>query len=145
MCSDNRSGAPLRATTRALYLWTWTKHVESKWATRRLVSLGAEEIATWQQQLLSGGLGPKTTRNCVLLLGSLLKHARRFKWIPTNVCEDVRKPRYKVKVRAFTAAEVGAIAESADEATALLVRTTASTGLRFGEIAGLEWSSGRPR
>ena len=85
-------------------------------------------------------MGAKTTLNCVQLLGSLLKHARRFRWIATNVCEDVRKPRYKVKVRAFTAAEVALIAEKADEATALLVRTAASTGLRFGEIAGLEWS-----
>jgi len=32
-----------------------------------------------------------------------------------------------------------AIASAADERTALLVRTAASTGLRFGKIAGLEW------
>jgi integrase len=42
-------------------------------------------------------------------------------------------------VRAFTAGEVAAIAGKADEPTALLVRTAATTGLRFGEIAGLEW------
>src|ERR1700722_11332419 len=30
--SDNRSGAPLRPTTRALYLWTWNCHVERRWA-----------------------------------------------------------------------------------------------------------------
>jgi integrase len=138
--SDNRSGAPLRATTRALYLWTWNKYVEEKWAARKLVSLGAEEIATWQQELLSDGLGPRATLVCVQLLGSLLRHARRFKWIQANVCEDVRKPRYKVKVRAFTAAEVEAIKAKADEFTALLVGTAAETGLRFGELAGLEWS-----
>jgi integrase len=137
--SDNRSGAELRPTTRALYLWTWNCHVERRWAERKLLSIGAEEVASWQQELLGGGLGPKGTLNAVQLLGSLLKHARRFKWIATNVCEDVRKPRYKVKVRAFTAAEVAVIASAADERTALLVRTAASTGLRFGEIAGLEW------
>jgi integrase len=75
----------------------------------------------------------------VQLLSAVLKHARRFKWIPTNVCEGVRKPRYKVKVRAFTAAEVATLAQHADESTALLIRTAASTGLRFGELAGLEW------
>jgi integrase len=138
--SDNRSGAPLRATTRALYLWTWTKHVKERWAHRKLLSIGAEEVASWQQELLSKGLGPRATLVCVQLLGSLLRHARRFKWIQANVCEDVRKPRYKVKVRAFTAADVAAISAEADEFTALLVRTAASTGLRFGELAGLEWS-----
>jgi integrase len=75
-----------------------------------------------------------------LVPGELVKHARRFKWIQANVCEDVRKPRYKVKVHAFTAAEVAASSAEADGFTALLVRTAASTGLRFGEIAGLEWS-----
>lgn len=90
--------------------------------------------------LLAGALGAKTVLNCVQLLGSLLKHARRFKWIPTNVCEDVRKPRYRVRVRAFTAAEVAAIAGNSADSTAILVRTAASTGLRFGEIAGLEWT-----
>jgi integrase len=47
--------------------------------------------------------------------------------------------RYKVKVHAFTAADVASISAKADEFTTLLVRTAASTGLRFGELAGLEW------
>jgi integrase len=114
-------------------------HVSEKWAARKLLSVSAEEVASWQQELLSGGLGPKTTLNCVQLLGSLFKHARRFQWIPTNPCEDVRKPRYKVKVRAFTGIEVATITQAADQDAALLIRTAASTGLRFGEIAGLEW------
>ena len=137
--TDNRSGTALRPTTRALYSMTWTTHIEKKWGARKLLTVGAEEVATWQQELLSAGNGPKTVLNCVQLLGCLFKHARRFRWIAANPCEDVRKPRYKVKVRAFTAAEVATLASEADEPTALLIRTAASTGLRFGELAGLEW------
>jgi integrase len=138
--TDNRGGTSLRPTTRALYSMTWSTHVESKWSTRKLLSVGAEEVARWQQELLAAGHGAKTVLNAVQLLGSLFKHARRFRWIPGNPCEDVRKPRYKAKVRAFTAIEVAGIAQHADEATALLIRTAASTGLRFGELAGLEWT-----
>jgi integrase len=137
--TDNRSGVALRPTTKALYLMTWRKHVEPRWATRKLLSVGAEEIARWQQEMLAAKNGPKTVLNCVQLLSAVFKHARRFKWIPTNPCEDVRKPKYKVKVRAFTGAEVATLAHHADDATALLIRTAASTGLRFGELAGLEW------
>ncbi len=139
--TDNRSGVALRPTTRALYLMTWRKHVEPRWATRKLLSVGAEEIARWQQEMLAAKHGPKTVLNCVQLLSAVFKHARRFKWIPTNPCEDVRKPKYKVKVRAFTGIEVATLAQYADDATALLIRTAASTGLRFGELAGLEWDS----
>jgi hypothetical protein len=74
-------------------------------------------------------------------VGSLLKHGRRFKWIPTNVCEDARKPRYKVKVRAFIAAEVAAIVEQADESTALLIRTAAHAG--SGSVSPRAWSGSR--
>jgi integrase len=137
--TDNRSGVALRPTTKALYLMTWRKHVEPRWASRKLLSVGAEEIARWQQELLAAKNGPKTVLNCVQLLSSVFKHARRFKWIPTNPCEDVRKPKYKVKVRAFTGVEIATLANFADDATALLIRTAASTGLRFGELAGLEW------
>jgi hypothetical protein len=69
----------------------------------------------------------------------VFKHARRFKWIPSNPCEDVRKPKYKVKLRAFTGIEIATLTNFADDATALLIRAAASTGLRFGELAGLEW------
>jgi integrase len=137
--TDNRSGAALRPTTKALYLMTWRKHVEPRWAMRKLLSVGAEEIARWQQEMLAAKNGPKTVLNCMQLLSSVFKHARRFKWIPSNPCEDVRKPKYKKKVRAFTGAEVAALANHADEATALLIRTAASTGLRYGELAGLDW------
>jgi integrase len=42
-------------------------------------------------------------------------------------------------VRAFTAVELITLANNADATTALLIRTAASTGLRFGELAGLKW------
>jgi integrase len=137
--TDNRSGMALRPTTKALYAMTWRTHVEERWGSRKLLKVTVEEVARWQQELLASKNGPKTVLNAVQLLSAVLKHARRFKWIPTNVCEDVRKPKYKVKVRAFTAAEVATLAQHADESTALLIRTAASTGLRFGELAGLEW------
>jgi len=137
--TDNRAGTTLRPTTKALYLGTWRTHVEPKWAARKLLSVGAEEIARWQQEMLAAKHGAKTVLNALQLLSSVFKHARRFKWIQANPCDDVRKPRYKVKVRAFTAAEVAALTDNADISTALLIRTAASTGLRFGELAGLEW------
>ena len=60
-------------------------------------------------------------------------------------CEDVRKPRYKVKVRAFTAEEVSQLAEEANELSALLIRVAASTGLRFGEARRSQVERHRPR
>ena len=52
--------------------------------------------------------------------------------------------RYNVKVRAFTAAEVAAIAEAADAATALLVRTGPAPGYASVSLpasSGSSWTS----
>src|ERR1700681_2387594 len=68
------------------------------------------------------------------------KHARRFNWMPANPCGEVRKPKFRVKVRAFTAAEVAALTRHADDATRVLIQTAAHTGLRIGELAGLKLS-----
>jgi integrase len=74
------------------------------------------------------------------MLSFLCKHARCFNWIPANPCAEVRKPKFRVKVRAFTAAEVATLTAHADDATRVLIQTAAHTGLRIGELAGLEWS-----
>jgi len=42
-------------------------------------------------------------------------------------------------VRAFAGIDVATLANFADPATALLICTAASTGLRFGELASMEW------
>jgi integrase len=136
--SDNKNGAPLRPTTQALYSMTWRTHVDGRWGRRKLVSIGAEEISQWREEMLTRH-GAKTVLNAVQLLGSLFRHARRFQWIGGNPVEDVRKPRYRSRVRAFSAEEIATLLEHADAETALLIRTAASTGLRFGELAGLRW------
>ncbi len=137
---DNRGGVPLRLATRAIYRLTWRVHVEPVWAARKLSTIRTEEVAQWRQQMLSGGVGPRTVHNSLLMLSFLCKHARRFRWIPANPCGEVRKPKFRVKVRAFTAAEVAILTCHADDATRVLIQTAAHTGLRIGELAGLEWS-----
>jgi integrase len=53
----------------------------------------------------------------------------------------VHRPRHEYQVRAFSPEQIGTLLEVADPETALLVRTLASTGLRFGELAGLRWKA----
>jgi integrase len=78
--------------------------------------------------------------NAMQLLGSLFRHARRFKWVANNPLEDVHRPRYKSKVAAFTPAQIAALLEAADAEAALFIRVAVSTGMRFSELAGLRWS-----
>jgi integrase len=138
--SDNRSGKPLRPATRALYSMTWRVHVGPRWGAAKLRHIDAEAIARWKQEKLDGGAGAKTVINALQLLGSVMKHARRFRWVASNPLEDVHRPRYKSKVAAFTPAQIAALLEEADAEARLFIRMAVSTGMRFSELAGLRWS-----
>src|SRR6516165_4616911 len=124
--SDNRSGKPLRPATRALYSMTWRVHVGPRWGAMKLRQVDAEAIARWKQEKLDGGAGPKTVINALQLLSSVMKHARRFKWVASNPLEDVHRPRYKSKVAAFTPAQIATLLEVADAEARLFIRMAVS-------------------
>ena len=138
--SDNRSGKPLRPATQALYSMTWRVHVGPRWGAIKLRQVDAEAIARWKQEKLDAGAGAKTVLNAMQLLGSVFRHARRFKWVTANPLEDVHRPRYKSKVAAFTPTQIAILLDVADAEAGLFIRMAASTGMRFGELAGLRWS-----
>jgi len=139
--SDNRSGKPLRATTQAFYSLVWRVHLAPRWGAMKLRQVDAEAIALWKQERLDAGVGARTMRCALQILGAVFKHARRFVWTSANPLEHVHRPRHRYSVRAFTPAEIATLLEVADPETALMVRMLASTGLRFGELAGLRWSA----
>ena len=62
-------------------------------------------------------------------------------WTSANPLENVHRPRHKYEVKAFSPQQIATLLEVADPDMALIVRTLASTGLRFGELAGLRWSA----
>ena len=83
----------------------------------------------------------RTRRFAIVLAVRAAKVVARFGWTSANPLENVHRPRHKYQVKAFTPGQIGTLLEVADPETALLVRTLASTGLRFGELAGLRWSA----
>jgi hypothetical protein len=90
--SDNKSGKPLRRATQALYSMTWRVHVEPRWGALKLRQVDAEAIARWKQEKLDAGAAPKTVINALQLLGSVFRHARRFKWVATNPLSLLEQP-----------------------------------------------------
>ena len=139
--ADNKGGKPLRATTAAFYSTVWRVHLEPRWGALKLRGVDAESVARWKQEQLDAGVGARTMLCALQVLAAVFKHARRFGWTTANPLEHVHRPRHEYEVKAFTPAQIAALMEVADSETALIVRVLASTGLRFGELAGLRWSA----
>jgi|SRR5712671_1523164 len=130
----------LRLSTQAIYELTWRLHVAPLWAHRRLRSIGTEEIETWQTGLLAKGTGTRTVENAMFLLGQLFRQALRYSWVAASPVAVATKTRSHVIRAAFTPEQVAALIEAADVDTSLIIRFTAVTGLRYGEVMGLRWS-----
>ena len=130
----------IRKATQAYYLGKWRVHIARRWEHASMRSVGTEAIEEWQAKMVADGTGERTASAAVAMLGRLYKHALRYRWVEHDPASLVRKVKSSKRVRAWTPGEIAAMVAAADEDTGLFIRFAASTGLRFGELAGLKWS-----
>lgn len=84
-------------------------------------------------------LAPGTVRNVYAVLRTAMAKAVRLGWIKANPCVHIDLPRARRQEMLFlTAEEVRAVAEAIDAQYRVLIYTAAYTGLRAGELAGLQ-------
>lgn len=111
----------------------------------RLSALTSESIEQWlnamsQHQTRAGKpLSAKTIRNSFAVLSQVLKRAVRDRRIPANPCDGVDLPRVEKRDQLIlTASELEAVATAAGEYHGWHIRALGMTGLRWGELAGLQ-------
>lgn len=110
-------------------------------AGKKLSAITPEDVRGMLKTL---GSGRRRTQKAYVLLQSALKDAEREGLVRRNVCAAVNKPRVSTTARkAFTAAEARAIighaANHRDTMYATRVAMSFLTGLRQGELGGLQW------
>ncbi len=123
------------------------KHVLPRWGEYPLGGISAGEINAWAAELLAAGYAPATVSSLVKLLSRLLTDAVEARLIGENPVRRHRRRGPRVlpptgeRVWA-TPEQVVQIAEHAialgDASMGLLIITAAWTGMRWGEIAGLQ-------
>jgi integrase len=94
------------------------------------------------------GRSPKSVRNWLGVLHSLLSYAEKRDWIPSNPCRKVDFPRIEetdADIRFLAPEGVEALLRAVDldhewgPTEHALYRTAAMTGLRQGELLALRW------
>jgi integrase len=107
----------------------------------RIGILRAEQVATWQSQLLTS-LSPKTVADTRATFRSIVAEAVNLGLIPTNPVDRVRPPKIRASARrALTAAEARAVvAASAEDRFGAAIALLFVQGWRVSELLGLAWS-----
>ena len=127
----------------------WGCRVKPKWGSRTVASITSGEVQEWVSMLASeerdekGEVTRKMLSATVVLrahgiLSSLLDQARRDRLMAVNPCDGVELPRKRRKEhRYLTCDELLRLADAArDKRTIVLV--LGLTGLRWGEMSGLQ-------
>jgi len=107
----------------------------------RLGGLRAEQIATWQAELLTT-LSASTVADTRTTLRAILSEAVNLDVIGSNPADRVRPPKAaRSSKRALTAAEARAlVAAAADDRLAATIALLFIQGWRVSEVLGLAWN-----
>jgi len=103
-------------------------------------------IEKFRADMQTKGKGVRTINKCLVLLGSMLRYAIKRRWITYNAASDVSKLREAhgqkqdaLELAILTPAEINALLASTDDRYRVLLLAAALTGLRQGELLGLQW------
>jgi integrase len=107
------------------------------------------QVADWLRQLKGASgedIGNRTRRNFFGHVRTLFQFALTRRWVSRDLADEISAlPQPKTEaggeVGTFTATEIRALLESADEETRTLLAVGAFAGLRTAEIVRLDWSA----
>ncbi|MDQ3739328.1 MAG: tyrosine-type recombinase/integrase [Actinomycetota bacterium] len=108
-----------------------------------LSELTSERIEEWQQEMLGRGhFARRTIQKAQVCLHSILKRAKKKRWVERNAAEDADRITLKPSgdFNVLSVEEVEAlIRAAADETDAAIFSTAISCGLGMGELRALRW------
>jgi integrase len=122
-------------TTYAGYLRKW---ILPRWRSYRLTEVKAVQVEQWLKSLPMAKGSKAKIRN---IMSALYSHALRWEWVSTNPITHVRQSAKRSRIPTVLTPEQvkGFLANLVDPAkTAVLLG--ALTGLRVGELLGLQWA-----
>jgi integrase len=131
----------LKETTVATRAYTWTSHVEPRWADVAVADVQTSAVRSWVQDMVTAGAGPATVENALSVLRQILALAVEDRRLSRNPCAEVKAPRRHHRQRGYLSHEQVELLACEIGPYGSVVRFLAYTGLRWGEMAALRVGS----
>ena len=134
----------IKATTLSTYMAFYRKHIkEDSIGKIRLNDLKTEDLQEFYNDKFLKGLSAKTVRHLSVIIGEALQQAVRLKYIANNPNRNVLLPK-KEQFEGKTLSQRDVLIllnEASDETLYPLIMTAIFTGMRKGELLGLQWEN----
>ena len=113
---------------------------------RKIREVTVEQIERFRSALVESGKGRRTINKSLTLLGAMFRYALRHRWVSYNPASLVHKLREEqgatqegMDCNILTPTEINALLNAVDERYHTLLMAAVLTGLRQGELLGLQW------
>jgi len=129
--------SPKTARTKAVYGQHFDSYILPRWQQYRMQDVRAVLVESWLAEL---NLAPGTKAKTRNVMSALFEHAMRYGWATANPIKQVRQSAKRLREPdVLTVSEVFAILVRLPEPCRTIILTAALTGLRRGELFGLQW------
>lgn len=139
----------LRESTRNGYRNAVERHLRPRYSTRRLDTIGPDDLAELVRDLRAGGKSEATIVVVIGVFGRIYKYAaRRLGWAgtnPTTLMLTSERPKLSHAQRRpiFTGEQLEQTIAAANEPYKTVFTLAALTGARMSELCGLTWAEVR--
>lgn len=134
----------IKASTMNTYMTFYRKHIEdSDIGEMELQEIQTNDLQRYYNRKLKDGLSAKTVRHLSVIIREALTQAVRLRYIRNSPQEGVILPKKeKYEGKTLSQSDVLKLLNSAGgEALYPLIMTAIFTGMRKGEILGLQWKN----
>jgi integrase len=129
----------LKPSTLTLYQIILDKHLIKEWGDYQLDSIKTAQIQMYASERLKK-VSAKTVRNEIALLKQMFKHAHQWGYVKLNHAEHAKRPRIEKKeIEILEPEETERLLEHTTDAYRMAFKTAIMTGMRAGELWGLQW------
>ena len=130
----------LKPSTIRSYQSNLDSHIEPFFGARQLAEVTLASVQEFIKALLGKGLSAKTIGNVIVILKEMFKHAVQWGHLDANPVQYVERPRGEDKeMDVLTPEEVRRLLDAQEEPLRTLLLTAVLTGMRQGELLGLQW------
>lgn len=131
----------VKPSTFHVYMVTYNRHIAPNLANHRLTFIQPESIRKLIHTLRGKELSQSSIQGVFRLLSRSLEYARTTGLIHTNPCRVVRLPRSETaEQRVLTPEEQKKLGTAARKHADIAALLAMYSGLRLGEVCGLQWS-----
>jgi integrase len=127
------------------YELSWRLRIAPVFSAYPVRAIRPRDIAEWRSQMLDDGAGDEAVRHAMCALQGLYRVAAEWGEADLNPVAAVRKPRQRRKISVQLLAPLAVerlraqLVTRGDLRSATIVSLMAYSGLRPGEVLGLEW------